>query len=217
MGVVKEFRLFKDCQRICAEIIDIEGNADKRYRYTLCKDLRERAEQIVFLIRRANKLPPGHEKRFEYQSQCRELLEQLKDLIWISGKTLMLGPKREASIEASIENAENKLQNWIESDEKRVVAYYRQLYDSRLSQFNEAIENYKLIVEYCKTHDDERSREALDDATSRGRIAQDRYVEARDKYNKSNEKLRIHQNKYHKDDSVLAQVLKEIKASQIKE
>ena len=108
----REFRVIKLCQKLCKDIVEVQGVADKSYRFTICQDVRKKSEDVIHLVRKANDLPAGSEKRIELQFRADELLEEIKDLIWVVGKLLNTGAKKEAQIELSIENLQIPLHNW---------------------------------------------------------------------------------------------------------
>lgn len=211
MSYAKDFRLIKQCQIFCADIIDIEGNADKRYKFSICQDMRHMAENVVHLVRRANDLPAGTGKRIEMQDEIIGILEDIKDLIWVSGKLLAIGVKREAYIESSLEKLQGMIRNWSEVDQKKHVEFCLKQYKNKAWEYQNSKDVYKTVSEYNKLHPTEKNQTALEESMARCRNAQAAYKEAKAEYDASVAKLRETQSKFNKDDSVLAEVLKEIK------
>ena len=113
----KDFRLIKQCQKLCSDITEMQGTADKKYRYTICQDVRKKSEDVIHYIRKANSFPAGNDKRMELQIKADELLEEIKDLLWIVGKLLNTGARKEAKIELSLEDVQNVLHRWMEYDQ----------------------------------------------------------------------------------------------------
>ena len=211
MATPKEFRLIKQSQTLLRDIVEMEGNADKRYRFSICQDIRKRAEEVVHLIRRANRLLPGDEERMKMQLEADELLEQIKDLLWVVGRVLAIGVNREAQIELSIENVQKTLKNWIEFDRKKSVSVNEELYRKAQRSLQQAKEVFEIIKPYYDMNKTERTEQAYNESMARYRIAHENLKQAQQRYDDSVKKLRRIQEQYHKDDSVLNEVLQEIK------
>lgn len=45
----------------------MQGTADKRYRYTICSDLRHKSEKVIHLVRKSNKLTVENEMKIQMQ------------------------------------------------------------------------------------------------------------------------------------------------------
>ena len=91
MSAKREFRLIKLCQKLCLDITEMQGTADRKYRFTICQDIRKMSEDVIHLVRRANDLPAGNEERMKIQKRADELLEDIKDLLWVAGKLRLEG------------------------------------------------------------------------------------------------------------------------------
>lgn len=210
MAKNREFRVIKLAQKLCMDIVEMQGTADKKYRYSICQDIRKKSEDIIHLIRKANNLQLGNEERIILQSQANEKLEEIKDIIWIVGKLLNTGVKKEAQIELSIENLQLKLRNWMESDEKILVSVREEAVRSQAWTLYQAKRTYEIVNDYHKTSPSERTVIALDESKSRYRLAKQKYEEMIEEYDLAVKRLRTTQERFHKDDSVLSEVLKEI-------
>lgn len=172
MAKNRDFRVIKLAQKLCTDIVEMQGKADKSYRFTICQDIRKKSEDVIHMVRKANDQPAGCEKRIEMQEQADDFLEDIKDLLPVVGKLLNIGINREAQIELSIESLQQPLHNWMERDEKTAIA--------------------------------------LEQSKSRYRIEHDGYRALVHEYDRLMKRLLSIQEKFHKDDSVLGEVLKEI-------
>lgn len=206
----KEFRVIKLAQKLCSDIVEMQGTADRRYRYTICQDVRKKSEDIIHLTRKANSLPPGMEARIELQEEADDKLEDIKDLIGVVGKLLNSGVKKEAQIELSLENFQKKLHNWMESDQKISVSIREKAVRSQAWTLYQAKRAYEIVNDYHHTSGTERTAIALDESKSRYRLARKRYEELIEEYDMAVKRLRQTQERFHKDDSVLCEVLKQI-------
>lgn len=210
MSARRDFRVIKLCQKLCLDIVQMQGTADKSYRYTICQDVRRMSEKVIHLIRLANDMPAGYEERIECQEKADELLEEIKDLIWVVGKCLNTGVKKEAQVELSIENLQIPLHNWMERDQKISVSSYEKQVRRQSWVLYRAKKVCEAVQEYNDCHPTERTTIALDESKARYRIAQDDYRKLVDAYDRAVKRLRTTQDKFHKDDSVLSEVLAEI-------
>lgn len=206
----REFRVIKLCQKLCKDIVEIQGTADKSYRFTICQDIRKKSEDVIHIVRRANDLPAGNEERIRLQYQADELLEDIKDLIWIVGKILNTGAKKEAQIELSIENLQIPLHNWMERDQKIAVSVREKAVRKLSWTLYQAKKTYEIVNGYYSSNKSERNAIALEESKSRFRIAYADYEKAIKNFDEAVRRLRTTQERYHKDDSVLAEVLREI-------
>ena len=208
----KTFRLIKYSQKLCADIVEMQGTADKNYRYTICQDVRKMSEDVIHLIRRANRMAAGNEKRMEIQGIVDEKLEDIKDLLPIVGKLLNCGVKKEAQIELSIENLQVGLHNWMEHDQKIAVSSLQQYVRKTGWKLYESKHIYDIVKDYYSNNNDERIGIAYDESKARFRNAYRDYEKAVNLYDKAIKRLRDTQERFHKDDSVLYEVIKEIEA-----
>ena len=208
--MAKEFRLIKSCQKFCVDIVEMEGNADKRYKFTICQDIRKMAENVVHLVRRANNLPVGTPKRMEMQEAACELLEDIKDLLWVVGKLLAIGVKREGQIELSIEELQKNIKNWIESDDKQVLPRLDKALRKIAYEYEQSKETCRVVKDYYEKNISDRTLAAYNESMARCRNAQKRFREAQAAYDQTVERLRKRQELFHKDDSILADILDEI-------
>ena len=206
----REFRVIKLCQKLCKGIVEMQATADKGYRFTICQDIRKKSEDVIHIVRRANDLPAGTDERINLQYRADELLEEIKDLIWVVGKLLNTGEKKEAQIELSIENLQLPLHNWMERDQKISVSVREKNVRKLSWVLYQAKKIYETVNEYYKKNRSERIVIALDESKSRFRLAHENYENAIKSYDEAVRRLRTTQEKYHKDDSVLSEVLNEI-------
>lgn len=211
----REFRLIKLCQKLCLDITEMQGTADKKYRFTICQDIRKKSEDVIHLVRTANDLPSGNAERMRIQEKADRLLEEIKDLLWIAGKLLNTGAKREAQIELSIENLQIPLHNWMERDQKIALSAAEKALNQQGWALYRAKRTYELVKEWQAGHQDKKTASALEQSKSRYRIAHKDYRAAVDAYDLAMKKLLHTQERYHKDDSVLHEVLTEMKKSGI--
>ncbi len=188
----------------------MQATADKNYRYTICKDLSGLAKELVHTVRKANEIRAGHEERIKMQKQALEYVEKIKDILPAAGDLLKTGIKHEAQIELSVDNLRLPLQNWIASDEKvRTENCHREMRKAGWALF-EAKKDLEMVKEYLNNHKDERTATAFDEAKAKVRILAEEYREAVLAYDKALKQLSDTRSEIHKDDSILAQVLKEI-------
>lgn len=206
----KEFRLIKVSQKLCRDLVEIEGHADKRYRFSICQDIRHKAERVVHLIRKANMIPAGNEQRIQMQQEADELLEEIKDLLWVMGKLLTIGVKYEAQIELSIENLQLPLRNWMETDQKKSVTQSEKHLENSMRKLEKAKAAYEIVSDYYEENKTDRVNTALIESKARFRLAHEDYNAAKEKYDLALKRLRNTQDRYHKDDSILYDVLREI-------
>lgn len=205
------FRLIRYAQKLALDITEMQGVADRKYRYGICQDIRKYSEEVIHLIRDANKLDAGSESRIKLQKKADKRLEDIQDIIGIVGKLLNTGEKKEAQIELSLENLQIKLRNWMESDEKISVSIREKAVRNQAWILYQAKKTYEIVNEYNKSSPTERTAIALDESKSRYRLAKQRYDELIIEYDLAVKRLRGTQERFHKDDSVLSEVLKEIK------
>lgn len=67
MSSRRKFRVIKLCQKLYLDIVEMQGTADKRYRYTICSDLRHKSEKVIHLVRKSNKLTVENEMKIQMQ------------------------------------------------------------------------------------------------------------------------------------------------------
>lgn len=206
----REFRLIKLCQKLCQDIVELQGTADKKYRFTICQDIRKKSEKVIHLVRQANSFSAGSESRINLQIQTDEILEEIKDLIGIVCKLLNSGTNKEAQIELSIENLQVPLHNWMERDQKISVSVREKAVRKQSWVLYQTQKTYDIVREYHSKNQNERTTIALNESKSRYRIAYKDYKAAIDTYDEAVKRLRDTQEHYHKDDSILSEVLKEI-------
>ena len=211
MAAKRDFRVIKLCQKLCLDIVEMQGTADKKYKFTICQDVRKKSEQVIHLVRHANELPSGDEDRIELQEEADDLLEKIKDLIWVVGKCLNTGVRKEAQIELSIENLQIPLRNWMERDQKISASMYETKVRKQSWVLFQAKKICEAVQNYYNSNPTERNLIALEESKSRYRIAAADYKAAIDSYDKAIKRLRTTQERYHKDDSVLSEVIREIK------
>lgn len=211
MSAKRDFRVIKLCQKLCLDIVEMQGTADRKYKFSICQDVRKKSEQVIHLVRRANELPAGNEERIGLQAEADKLLEDIKDLIWVVGKCLNTGVKKEAQIELSIENLQIPLHNWMERDQKISASMYESTVRKQSWVLFQAKKICEAVQNYYNSNPTERNLIALEESKSRYRIAAADYKAAIDSYDMAIKRLRTTQEKYHKDDSILSEVIKEIK------
>jgi tetratricopeptide (TPR) repeat protein len=187
----------------------MQGTADKSHRFTICQDIRIKSENVIHLIRKANSFRAGSKKRIEMQREADELLSEIQDLIWVVGKLLNTGKRKEAQVELSIENLQISLHNWMETDLKISVSERQKFIHKKGWEVYKARKFYEVIKEHFDKS--ERMSIALDESKARLRIAAKEYNEAIKEYDLAIRQLREFQG--NKDDSVLSEVLKEIAKS----
>lgn len=212
-----EFRIIRLCQNLCLDIVEMQGTADMKYRHTICDDLRKMSEKALHLVRRANDMPAGCLERIELQEDAAELLERIKDLLPVAGKAINSGVRREAQVELSIENVQKPLRNWIESELKTALSMCENRMKKAAWDLYYAKKTYALVEEYYKGHADEKTATALEESKSRYRIAHNDYKALILEYDELMKRLLDVQERFRKDDSVLGEVLKEIKKKTGKE
>ena len=195
----------------------MQGTADMKYRHTICDDLRKMSEKALHLVRRANDMPAGCLERIELQEDAAELLERIKDLLPVAGKAINSGVRREAQVELSIENVQKPLRNWIESELKTALSMCENRMKKAAWDLYYAKKTYALVEEYYKGHADEKTATALEESKSRYRIAHNDYKALILEYDELMKRLLDVQERFRKDDSVLGEVLKEIKKKTGKE
>lgn len=210
MAKNREFRVIKLAQKLCMDIVEMQGTADRKYRFTVCQDMRKKSEDVIHLIRDANEQDQGCEDRIKLQQKANKNLEDIKDLLPVVGKLLNTGVKREAQIELSIENLQLKLHNWMEADEKVAVSVREKAVRSHAWALYQAKRTYEIVNDYHRAANTERTAIALDESKSRYRLAKQKYDELIVEYDLAVKRLRTTQERFHKDDSVLSEVLKEI-------
>lgn len=206
----KEFKVIKLAQKLCTDIVEMQGTADRNYRFTICQDMRKKSEDVIHLIREANQQDQGCEDRIQLQQKAYRYMEDIKDLLPIVGKLLNTGVKREAQVELSIENLQLKLRNWMESDEKVAVSVREKAVRSQAWVLYQAKRTYEIVNDYHRSTNTERTAVALDESKSRYRLAKQKYEELIVEYDLAVKRLRTTQERFHKDDSVLSEVLIEI-------
>lgn len=212
MSSKREFRVIKLCQKLCQDIVELQGTADKKYRYTICQDIRKKSERVVHIVRRANEIDAGREERIKLQKEADNLLEEIKDLIGIVCKLLNAGTKKEAQIELSIENLQIPLRNWCEKDQKIAVSALEKEMRRRGWLLYQAKKTYEIVKNYHEEIQNERTAIAYDESLARYRIAYSNYQSSIKEYDRTVKRLRETQERFHKDDSVLSEVLAEIKS-----
>lgn len=212
-----EFRVIRLCQKLCLDIVEMQGTADMKYRYTICDDLRKMSEKALHLVRRANGMPAGQLDRIKLQDEAAELLEKIKDLLPIAGKAINSGVRREAQVELSIENVQKPLRNWIESELKNALSMCENRMKNAAWNLYYAKKTYELVNEYYKEYAEAKTAAALEQSKSRYRIAHNDYKILILEYDELMKRLLDVQERFHKDDSILGEVLKEIKKKTGKE
>lgn len=217
MAKNRDFRVIKLAQKLCTDIVEMQGKADKSYRFTICQDIRKKSEDVIHMVRKANDQPAGCEKRIEMQEQADDFLEDIKDLLPVVGKLLNIGLNREAQIELSIESLQQPLHNWMERDEKIALSMCEKRLNAQAWKLYQAKKTFELVNEYHKSVKTEKTAIALEQSKSRYRIAYSDYKKLVHEYDHLMKRLLVTQEKFHKDDSVLGEVLKEIKQKTGKE
>lgn len=210
MAKNRDFRVIKLAQKLCTDIVEMQGKADKSYRFTICQDIRKKSEDVIHMVRKANGQPAGCEKRIEMQEQADDFLEDIKDLLPVVGKLLNIGINREAQIELSIESLQQPLHNWMERDEKTALSMCEKRLNAQAWKLYQAKKTYELVNDYYKSVKTEKIAIALEQSKSRYRIEHDGYRALVHEYDRLMKRLLSIQEKFHKDDSVLGEVLKEI-------
>ena len=207
-----DFRLIKLAQNLFSDICEIQSVADKGYRYTVCQDIRKKSEDVVHYIRRANRLDSGSEDRIQLQFKADELLEDIKDLLPPVGKLLKIGVKYEAQIELSIEKLQNPLHNWMERDQKISVSNRVKIVRRKNYGVFYAMKVFSIMRDHVAGDQSERSLIAYEESKARYRIAAEDYKKAILSYDEALRRYRATQDRFHKDDSVLAELLAQIAA-----
>lgn len=210
MAKNREFRIIKLSQKLCTDIVKMQGTADKKYRFTICQDIRKKSEDVIHLVRKANGLPAGCEERIRMQKKSDDLLEDIKDLLCVVGNALNTGAAKEAQIELSIESLQQPLRNWMEKDEKIALSMCEKRLKMQSWKLYQAKAAYDLVEEYHKTVGNERTATALEQSKSRYRIAYNDYKSLINEYDQCMKRVMITQERFHKDETVLGEILKEI-------
>ena len=162
-------------------------------------------------------MPAGCLERIELQEDAAELLERIKDLLPVAGKAINSGVRREAQVELSIENVQKPLRNWIESELKTALSMCENRMKKAAWDLYYAKKTYALVEEYYKEYAEAKTAAALEQSKSRYRIAHNDYKILILEYDELMKRLLDVQERFHKDDSILGEVLKEIKKKTGKE
>jgi hypothetical protein len=120
----EDFRLLKQARKLCRDLTEIQGYADRNYRGNICEELRQYGQTVMYSIWKANTLPAGSGERLDLQIQASEYLEKIPVLMGVVGGLVNAGLNREAQLQLSVENLQKPLINWIKSDLKVAEAYY---------------------------------------------------------------------------------------------
>ena len=184
-----EFRIASDCGKFLYALCEAMKNADRQYRDGIIKDIRQKTEEMMYLVDRANHLKAGS---IPLDPACR---------------LAYTGTKKQGMLEKILENIKQPLYNWYVSDLKKKASYDEQAYRKAVSDYKEALKNEETIKGYGKRHPGEKASEALDMAESLSRVRYEQMTEARQRFDKAQGDL---YSKMTKDYTLLADVLKEI-------
>ena len=202
-----EFRIASDCGKFLYALCEAMKNADRQYRDGIIKDIRQKTEEMMYLLDRANRLKAGSIPRLQAQYRAVGLRDEIQTLLDPACRLAYTGTKKQGMLEKMLENLKQPLYNWYVSDLKKKASYDEQAYRKAVSDYKEALKNEEAIKGYGKRHPGEKASEALDMAESLSRVRYEQMTEARQRFDKAQGDL---YSKMTKDYTLLADVLKEI-------
>lgn len=207
-----EFRLTADCGRFLYVLCEALKNACRQYGDGIVKDIRTKAEDLMFLIDRANQMEAGSVPRLQSQYKAIALRDEIQLLLDPACRLAEAGIKKQGQLERMIENIKQPLRNWYISDLKKRAEYAEQTYRKAVKNYKQAAEDEKAVKNYSDKHPSERIMEALDMAESLSRVRYEQMTEARQRFDKAQGDL---YSKMTKDYTLLADVLKEIEEEKV--
>lgn len=117
----KEFRFYKDCQNLAAEVFKASADAPKEYRFTICKKVHDICCDLIFSVRLANSFELGSTDRKEEQICIMELLQRLDDLLPVIRRCRCITLGQEGEITKRIGNLKFSFEKWLDSDAERIA------------------------------------------------------------------------------------------------
>ena len=199
-------------QKLLADIIEAFKGADKLHRYTIAKEMREDAKELLHMIRRANRLTAGTEDRIELEEDAIELLERIRDKLPVYCRACMTGVKREAQITLSIDNLAGLLKNWHRFDVRTQNTGLEKRYRQAASEYGNAYRTTQKVKQWYLMNKTEKNAIALDMAMSRERVAKGRYLKTKQAFDASSEKVMENDRLHMNNRDILNEVLKDIEA-----
>lgn len=202
-----EFRLTADCGRFLYALCEALKNAGRQYGDGIVMDIRTKAEDMMFLIDRANRMKAGSIPRLQSQYKAIAVRDEIQLLLDPACRLAEAGIKKQGQLERMIEDIKQPLQNWYISDLKRRAEYAEHTYRKTVKSYEQAAEDEKAVKNYSDEHPSERITEALDMAQSVTRVRYRQMTDAQQELDKAQMNL---YSKMTKDYTLLADVLKKI-------
>lgn len=116
----KEFRFYKDCQNLAADVFKASSDAPKGYRFSICKEVYDICCDLIYSVRLANSFDLGSTDREEEQAWVMELLQRLDDLLPVIRRCRCITLGQEGEITKKIGNLKFSFEKWLDSDAKRI-------------------------------------------------------------------------------------------------
>ena len=211
----QQFRIITDAGKLLYDIIEALRDTDKLHRYTIAAEIRNDAEELLHLIRRANDMKAGDDKRIKLQEDAMELLERIRDKIPIYCKACMTGHNKEAQIELSIDNLCLPLHNWYGSDLRAQNLRYEKDYRNAASQYGNAYKTKEIVRKWYLNNRTEKNAIALDIAMSKERIAKQKLIQYRKRFDASTEKEKEFKEQFGDKKDIRDEVLEDIKQNNV--
>ncbi|MBR2044721.1 MAG: hypothetical protein IJ958_01135 [Agathobacter sp.] len=115
-----EFRLYKECQNLAADILVASASARKEYRFTICKKIHDMSCDLIHMVNLANAYRLGSDDRKEAQQEIVHLILRIEELMPVLTRCRCISPKQEIVIVKSIGKIKTTYEFWMESDKKRI-------------------------------------------------------------------------------------------------
>lgn len=116
----REFRLFKECQKLAAEIFRASADAPKGYRFSICKEVSDRCCNLVHSVRLANSYQIGSKYRKDEQEKAKEYLLEIQDLLPVLRRCRCITIGQEGEITKKVDSVKFGFEKWLESDHARI-------------------------------------------------------------------------------------------------
>ena len=116
----KPFQLLEKTQRLSSKIVKASAVSDKNYRQTICLEVRHYSYDLIHAVRKANFFPLGSTDREQAQSEVKECIERIYDLIPVLRMCGCITPQQEGDIEKDLCFVRGVFEGWLKSDAKRI-------------------------------------------------------------------------------------------------
>ncbi len=113
-------KVYYQAQSLVSQINQYLAKADKAFRFTLSKQIRDYASEILFNVRFANDEDLGSEMRAGFQKSAWDYCRKVSCLLPVLYKNHLISEGQMADLELSLEDMSETLSHWVSSDKSRI-------------------------------------------------------------------------------------------------